>query len=299
MDTETINDKKNQIYGLLEDFFDEYNRIDSTRIQSRCENDLELRRLSDIIASQENEAKQRMKRIQELENEVQSKIKQNHEYETMINSLQEKLSVADEEKVEENKFNMVIIQANEMSQKDREIERLNKVIQGLKDKDKEKDEQESVQEQGPVQEKEQGPVQEKEPVQENVEESSTIDEVMDAVETKLESSANDTEEVVEEQSEVSKADSPVSEKENEETVEETEEETVEETVESGAEEESEEEVDRGALMIFSYHRKDYFIYQLDNPQKLYEKLEDGTIGKEVGERRKNEKGKMKTFMYKN
>ena len=281
MDTETINDKKNQIYGLLEDFFDEYNRIDSTRIQSRCENDLELRRLSDIIASQENEAKQRMKRIQELEQEVQSKIKQNHEYETMINSLQEKLSVADEEKVEENKFNMVIIQANEMSQKDREIERLNKVIQGLKDKDKEKDEQE----QGPVQEKEQVP--EQEPVQENVEESSKIDEVMDAVETKLESSANDTEEVVEEQSEVSKADSPVSEKENEETV------------ESGAEEESEEEVDRGALMIFSYRRKDYFIYQLDNPQKLYEKLEDGKIGKEVGERIKNEKGKIKTFMYKN
>ena len=281
MDTETINDKKNQIYGLLEDFFDEYNRIDSTRIQSRCENDLELRRLSDIIASQENEAKQRMKRIQELEQEVQSKIKQNHEYETMINSLQEKLSVADEEKVEENKFNMVIIQANEMSQKDREIERLNKVIQGLKDKDKEKNEQEQVPEQ--------------EPVQEQIEESSTIDEVMDAVETKLESSVDDTEEVVEEQPEVSKDDSPVSEKENEETVENT----VEDTVESGAEEESEEEVDRGALMIFSYRRKDYFIYQLDNPQKLYEKLEDGKIGKEVGERIKNEKGKIKTFMYKN
>ena len=285
MDTETINDKKNQIYGLLEDFFDEYNRIDSTRIQSRCENDLELRRLSDIIASQENEAKQRMKRIQELEQEVQSKIKQNHEYETMINSLQEKLSVADEEKVEENKFNMVIIQANEMSQKDREIERLNKVIQGLKDKDKEKDEQEQVPE--------------KEPVQEQIEESSTIDEVMDAVETKLESSADDTEEVVEEQPDVSKDDSPVPEKENEETVEDTVEETVEDTVESGAEEESEEEVDRGVLMIFSYRRKDYFMYQLDNPQKLYEKLEDGKIGKEVGERRKNEKGKMKTFMYKN
>ena len=280
MDTETINDKKNQIYGLLEDFFDEYNRIDSTRIQSRCENDLELRRLSDIIASQENEAKQRMKRIQELEQEVQSKIKQNHEYETMINSLQEKLSVADEEKVEENKFNMVIIQANEMSQKDREIERLNKVIQGLKNKERNEQEQ----------------VPEKEPVQEQIEESSTIDEVMDAVETKLESAAEEeTEEVVEEQTELSKDDSkddsPVPEKENEDTE--------EDTVESGAEEESEEEVDRGALMIFSYHRKDYFMYQLDNPQKLYEKLENGTIGKEVGERRKNEKGKMKTFMYKN
>ena len=280
MDTKTINDKKNQIYSLLEDFLDEYNRIDSTRIQSRCENDLELRRLSDIIASQENEAKQRMKRIQELEKEVQSKIKQNHEYETMINSLQEKLSVADEEKVEENKFNMVIIQANEMSQKDREIERLNKVIQGLKNKERNEQEQ----------------VPEKEPVQEQIEESSTIDEVMDAVETKLESAAEEeTEEVVEEQTELSKDDSkddsPVPEKENEDTE--------EDTVESGAEEESEEEVDRGALMIFSYHRKDYFMYQLDNPQKLYEKLEDGTIGKEVGERRKNEKGKMKTFMYKN
>lgn len=282
MDTKTINDKKNQIYSLLEDFFDEYNRIDSTRIQSRCENDLELRRLSDIIASQENEAKQRMKRIQELEKEVQSKIKQNHEYETMINSLQEKLSVADEEKVEENKFNMVIIQANEMSQKDREIERLNKVIQSLKNKEKTEQEQE--------------PVQEKEPVQEQIEESSTIDEVMDAVETKLESAAEEeTEEVVEEQTELSKDDSkddsPVPEKENEDTE--------EDTVESGAEEESEEEVDRGELMIFSYRRKDYFMYQLDNPQKLYEKLEDGKIGKEVGERRKNEKGKIKTFMYKN
>ena len=119
---------------------------------------------------------------------------------------------------------------------------------------------------------------------------------MDAVETKLESAAEEeTEEVVEEQTELSKDDSkddsPVPEKENEDTE--------EDTVESGAEEESEEEVDRGALMIFSYHRKDYFMYQLDNPQKLYEKLEDGKIGKEVGERRKNEKGKIKTFMYKN
>ena len=262
MDTKTINDKKNQIYSLLEDFFDEYNRIDSTRIQSRCENDLELRRLSDIIASQENEAKQRMKRIQELEQEVQSKIKQNHEYETMINSLQEKLSVADEEKVEENKFNMVIIQANEMSQKDREIERLNKVIQGLKNKERNEQEQVPEKEQEPVQEKE--PVQELGQVLEQIEESSTIDEVMDAVETKLESSADDTEEVVEEQPEISKDDSPVPEKENEDTE--------EDTVESGAEEESEEEDDRGELMIFSYRRKDYFMYQLDNPQKLYEKL---------------------------
>ena len=46
---DTINDKRTAIYSLLQEFFDEYNRIDSTRIQSRCENDLELKRLSNII----------------------------------------------------------------------------------------------------------------------------------------------------------------------------------------------------------------------------------------------------------
>ena len=275
MDTETINDKKNQIYSLLEDFFDEYNRIDSTRIQSRCENDLELRRLSDIIASQENEAKQRIKRVQELEQEVQSKIKQNHEYETMINSLQEKLSVADEEKIEENKFNMVIIQANEMSQKDREIERLNKVIKTLKEQ------------YGGA-----WGVVSKDPTKLKTRtepKSSTIDELMDVVETKLETV--DTDETV------------VEAEENVET--EINVETTGPADPEGTSEEDEENKiednkidERGGLLIFTYRNKDYYIYENEEPQIIYDVLENKDIGEEMGVRKKNEKGKFRTYMHK-
>ena len=269
MDAVIINEKKTEIYSLLQDFFDEYNRIDSTRIQSRCENDLELRRLSDIIASQENEAKNRMKRIQDLEQEVQSKIKHNHEYETMINSLQEKLSVADEEKVEENKFNMVIIQANEMSQKDREIERLNKVIKTLKEQ--------SGGAWGVVSRDA------KELKTEVKSDVSTIDKVMDALETTLgdtePADTIETEEIVE--AEINIEATPPTDPEG-----------------TSEDAEEEEEDPRGKLMIFAYHRKDYYMYASETPQKLYEKLADNTVGNVVGERKKNERGKFKTVMHK-
>ena len=285
MDTETINDKKNKTYALLEEFFDEYNRIDSTRIQSRCENDLELRRLSDIIASQENEAKTRMKRIQELELGVQSKIKQNHEYETMINSLQEKLNVANEEKIEENKFNMVIIQANEMSQKDREIDRLNKVIKTLKEQ--------SGGAWGVVLK---DTTELKTEVKSDV---STIDKVMDALEMTLgDAEPADTIDDVDDADDADDADDP-DDPDDADDVDEKSDNLGENLTDEDAEEEEEEEEDpRGELMIFAYHRKDYYMYASETPQKLYEKLADNTVGNVVGERKKNDKGKFKTVMHK-
>ena len=42
-------DKKNQINNLLQDIFSEYNRMNETKIQSKCENDLELRNMIDTI----------------------------------------------------------------------------------------------------------------------------------------------------------------------------------------------------------------------------------------------------------
>ena len=269
MDAVIINEKKTEIYSLLQDFFDEYNRIDSTRIQSRCENDLELRRLSDIIASQENEAKNRMKRIQDLEQEVQSKIKHNHEYETMINSLQEKLSVADEEKVEENKFNMVIIQANEMSQKDREIERLNKVIKTLKEQ--------SGGAWGVVS---RDATELKTEVKSD---ASTIDKVMDALETTLgdaePADTIETEEIVETEINV--------------------ETTGPAELEGTSEDAEENKIDeRGGLLIFTYRNKDYYIYENEEPQIIYDILENKDVGEEMGVRKKNDKGKFRTYMHK-
>ena len=123
MDPINLCDKKNQINNLLQDIFTEYNRMNETKIQSKCENDLELRNMIDTI--------------RDLEKSETNKMKQNelHEYEEMINSLQAKLEIADEEEQENNKFDMLRIQSKEITLKDREIDRLNRTIKNLKEKE--------------------------------------------------------------------------------------------------------------------------------------------------------------------
>lgn len=122
-----ICEKKNQIQNLLNDIFNEYNRMNETKIQSNCENNLEMRNMIDTIRSLENTSNEKDNKIQSLE-------KTNHEYSTMINELQSKLELEKEETLEENKFKTTIIQANEIHKKDMEIERLNNVIKGLREK---------------------------------------------------------------------------------------------------------------------------------------------------------------------
>ena len=122
-----ICEKKNQIQNILNDIFTEYNRMNETKIQSNCENNLEMRNMIDTIRSLENTSNEKDNKIQSLE-------KTNHEYSTMINELQSKLELEKEETQEENKFKTTIIQANEIHKKDMEIERLNNVIKGLREK---------------------------------------------------------------------------------------------------------------------------------------------------------------------
>lgn len=122
-----ISDKKNQIQNILNDIFNEYNRMNETKIQSNCENNLEMRNMITTIRNLENISTEKDLKIQSLE-------KTNHEYSTMINELQSKLELEKEETQEENKFKTTIIQANEIHKKDMQIERLNNIIKGLKDK---------------------------------------------------------------------------------------------------------------------------------------------------------------------
>ena len=128
-------DKKNQINNLLQDIFSEYNRMNETKIQSKCENDLELRNMIDTIRDLEKSEIEKMKQNEIHENEIRSLKKQIHEYEEMINSLQSKLEIASEEEQENNKFDMLRIQAKEITMKDREIDRLNGLIKNLKKKE--------------------------------------------------------------------------------------------------------------------------------------------------------------------
>lgn len=131
MNTPEVNnlcEKKNQIQDLLQDIFNEYNRMNETKIQNNCEKDLEMRTMIDTIKTLENSEKQKIDEIRALK-------KTNHEYETMINELNDKLETIEEDKREENRFDMVRVQAKEISNKDREIERLNGLLNHYKKKD--------------------------------------------------------------------------------------------------------------------------------------------------------------------
>ena len=130
-----ICSKKNQINDILQDIFVEYNRMNETKIQSKCESDLEMRNMISTIRDLEKSETNKLKVNQELEDDIRSLKRQICEYETMINDLQSKLELADEEEQENNKFDMLRIQAKEITMKDREIERLHGLIKNLKEKD--------------------------------------------------------------------------------------------------------------------------------------------------------------------
>ena len=139
-----ICSKKNQINDILQDIFAEYNRMNETKIQSKCESDLEMRNMITTIRDLEKSETNKIKINQELEDEIRSLKRQICEYESMINDLQKKLEIADEEEQENNKFDMLRIQAKEITMKDREIDRLNKLIKNLKSKEQEEDKIDSL-----------------------------------------------------------------------------------------------------------------------------------------------------------
>ena len=73
-------EKKNQIQDLLQDIFNEYNRMNESKIQNNCEKDLEMRTMIDTIRTLETSETQKT-------NEIRSLKKTIHEYETLINTL--------------------------------------------------------------------------------------------------------------------------------------------------------------------------------------------------------------------
>ena len=49
-----ICEKKNKIQDLLNDIYSEYNRMNESKIQSKCETDLEMRTMIDNVRSLES-----------------------------------------------------------------------------------------------------------------------------------------------------------------------------------------------------------------------------------------------------
>jgi hypothetical protein len=125
-----IVEKKNQIQDLLNDVFNEYNRMNETKIQSKCETDLEMRTMISNIRSLETSNLEKDDRIKNLEKTI-------NDYEKMINDLNDKLEIKEECDKESNRHDMLRIQAKEITEKDREIKRLNGLLDFHK-KEKEK-----------------------------------------------------------------------------------------------------------------------------------------------------------------
>ena len=127
-----ICDKKNQIHDLLNDIFSEYNRMNESKIQSKCENDLEMRNMISNIRSLENSSLEKDNRIKTLEKTL-------CDYEKIIEDLNSKLEIKDECDRENNRHDMLRTLSKDISEKDREIKRLNDLLEFHKKKSKRED----------------------------------------------------------------------------------------------------------------------------------------------------------------
>jgi hypothetical protein len=269
---------QNQINDLLQDIFNEYNRMNETKIQSKCEIDLEMRTMISTIRSLEEVSVEKDGEIRTLKKTV-------HEYEIMINDLQAKLVVADEEEEETNKFDMLRMQSKELVLKDREIDRLNGLLNHFKNKTKDKkidDVLEKIEEK----ETEEVVINDTEPIQETVTEpiqETVTDDDPEAV----------TDDVTEDVTE------PIQETVTEDVTEPIQETVTEDDTASEEREKVEkvkadtEKTELGKLLIVTSKKVKYFVYENENPQKLYEFNEHKHAQKIVGTRTKNDKGKYK------
>jgi hypothetical protein len=131
---ETLATLKNQMIDTVQKMFYEYNRMHEVVLQKNCEVDLEKRQMITTIRSLEETDIIRLATISTLEEDIRVLQKTNHEYSLLITSCEDKLAEQSKTHQEENKFSMIRIQAQELGNKDREIERLQKEIYTLKQK---------------------------------------------------------------------------------------------------------------------------------------------------------------------
>ena len=125
--------KKNQLVSLVQDIVNDYQELNDKVVEQTQNSLQEIQKLNSFIHEQEANVQKQQSLTQTDESEIHSLKKQCYEYEEMIRKLEDKLN----EKKENNKFNMMIAQANELEAKDREIERLNKLVLSLKHPKKE------------------------------------------------------------------------------------------------------------------------------------------------------------------
>lgn len=275
-----LSEKKNQIQDLLQDIFNEYNRMNETKIQNNCEKDLEMRTMIETIRTLESSEKQKIDEIRNLKKTI-------HEYETLINNLNDKLETVEEDKREENRFDMVRIQAKEITEKDREIDRLNGLLNHYKKKDSKNDTQINT--------------------VLNVVECKELSEItLTEVDEKINSETGEEnpnfiyDDIPHLEPEPSNPTTPDSVPEAQESepspdgsiksdidLSSVETENISEQLES----------DKGKLIIVTSKKIKYYAYEKEDPQTVYEFNGDKIADKPLGTRVKNDKGKYKVQLF--
>ena len=261
----------------------------------------------DVIKGSETQIQTHMAQIQKQESEIRDLKKQKHEYEEMIRNLQDKLhdtqTKAQEEECSKTRFDMMKQQAKEITEKDREIERLNRLVLLLKKKNEtqKKSQESSKQLDGGW-----SPTASKTPRQEEDENPDVIDAVLSSVSDsvlKLEqevsqeevvhmepepSPSPDEKDVSDEVTEPEVTEPEVTEPE----VTETEVTETEVTEPEFVEEPSEE------LEVLSYRKKKYIIVTGDTDNNLYAWLEGDKKGELLGKWGTTGSGKRKPMLPK-
>ena len=128
MDSETMCEKKYQLTTIIQELFDEYNRNLEVHNQYKCENELSIKNHILTTKKQESIIKEKDLQIKNLEIEQSKKNKQLHEYEGLIRDLEDKINLMNHEKEEEGRFDILRVQANTIYEKEKEIERLNDLL---------------------------------------------------------------------------------------------------------------------------------------------------------------------------
>ena len=134
MDLDLAN-KKYEITNYIQEVFDEYIRQQEVHQQYKDETNLQIKKNIDVFKKQESELKLKDSKILELENALSNKNKTINDYENMIRDLEDKLNEILVEKKEEDRFNIVKVQAKTIQEKENEIERLEELLKKKKNDD--------------------------------------------------------------------------------------------------------------------------------------------------------------------
>lgn len=267
MDIVTMSEKKHKITSLVQELFDDYNRLEEVHTQFKCENDLKLRENINTIRNQEEQNKEKDLKINLLEKDISNKKIVINDYEKLIRDLEDKIQYMLHEKEEEGRFDMLRVQAKTIQEKENEIERLSQLLKKKSDKEDKKinnvldmiqntSDEISIQDKNPPYQDDSG----LNPDNEQIEYGECAPDIASdrmalSISNKLENQ-----------------------------------------VESSSDSKSEDEDDD--YEILTYRKKEYWIKKNENPLYVYEVLEEDGLGEKIGVYKKDKNNKMKVFLDK-